>query len=390
MPDERPNILQVTRTGADDPTNGHERRVLETARKLAEFGNVHLGVPSPAVDRPATGVATFDLSNPVLAWKPTRIYGWNLALIAGPSNPYDDLQSRLTCRAVDQLGVEFDLVVSEEPTLFTAARRTADAHSASLLVNKHDCFHDVVARGAEKFPVPSRVLDRIVTNLERFERRQVDLADGIVFVSERDRKQFDIPDGTTVRTIPNGTDITREAVENGGDALEKLGVTPPVAVFVGSYDYAPNQDAASVITSELAPALPDVDFLLVGRTPPETDRENVYTPGFVDDLCAVLGAVDIALCPLQWGGGTKLKMLDYLAAGLPTVTTPVGAEGIDIVDGESALVRTDSAGFVEAIEQLLASDKQREQMSRNAAEVGERYHWPRLMTGYDDVVTDLL
>jgi glycosyltransferase involved in cell wall biosynthesis len=390
MPDDRPTILQLTRTGADDPTNGHERRVLETARKLAEFGTVHLGVPSPAVDRPATGVATFDLSNPVLTWKPTRIYGWNLALIVGPSNPYDDLQSRLTCRAVDQLGVELDLVVSEEPTLFTAARRIAAAHAVPLLVNKHDCFSEVVARGADAFPVPPRVLERIVTSLERFERRQVELADGIVFVSERDRAQFDIPDDTVVRTIPNGTDVTREAVENGGDALETLGVTPPVAVFVGSYDYAPNRDAASVIASELAPALPDVDFLLVGRNPPETDRENVHTPGFVEDLYAVLGAVDVALCPLQWGGGTKLKMLDYLAAGLPTVTTPVGAEGIDIVDGESALVRTDPAGFVEAIEQLLSSEEQREQMSRHAAAVGERYHWSRLMTGYDDVVTDLL
>jgi glycosyltransferase involved in cell wall biosynthesis len=161
-------------------------------------------------------------------------------------------------------------------------------------------------------------------------------------------------------------------------------------VFVGAFDYDPNEVAANVVADELAPALPDVEFLLVGRDPPDVGGENVRTPGFVEDLPGVLSLADVAVCPLTMGSGTKLKMLDYLAAGLPIVTTDVGTQGLPLEDGETALVRNSWDEFASAIETVVESEERQASLAANARRLGEEYAWESLMEGYEPVVSELL
>jgi glycosyltransferase involved in cell wall biosynthesis len=148
--------------------------------------------------------------------------------------------------------------------------------------------------------------------------------------------------GAPTAVVPNGVDTTEIEFVAGGDRRRRrlalaqdveLDPRRPAALFVGS-GHGPNIDAGRAII-EVAREVPDIDFLLAGRhssllnvrhLPP-----NVRVLGPVSDdlLDLLLSACDLALNPMSAGSGSNLKLLTYLAAGLPVVSTIVGARGID-------------------------------------------------------------
>ncbi len=376
------------------PSNGTETRIRKTAEYLTTFGTV-LSI-HPCVERReiTDGLYAVPIENPLLSTKLTRIELWYAAMSLGASNPYHQLQSALTTRHVRGLDDTFDLVISEGPQMTTAAFDIAATHGAPVLLNKHNAMYALLDQLLADSSLPRRITQRAVDSLRRFEQTAIDRADAVVFQSEADRELFTIPSDTRVATIPNGTD--HATIQSGGSAeqlCETYGLSPDDThvVFIGSYEYLPNREVAETIATRVAPQLHDVEFLLVGRDPPELpDLENVHTLGFVEDLPGVLAMADIAICPLERGRGTKLKMMDYLAAGLPIVTTSVGAEGIDVTDGESVLIRDDSDGLVEAIAQLAADERLRTELGAAAAITGAKYAWPAVLADYDPLIHELL
>ncbi|USZ69749.1 glycosyltransferase family 4 protein (plasmid) [Halorussus salilacus] len=390
---DRPAILQLHRGEIHPPSNGEEVRIWETAKKFAEYGSVWLAHPDGDGSDLHPGVKGVGTDNPFLNYKTTRIYAWNATFGLAADNGLDRLQAGRTVRTLDRLDAEFDVVCCESPQMLRAGRRLAARYDAKLLLNKHNAMYDLLDQQLGLRPVPSSLRQRAVKNLRRFEQWGIDAADAVVFQSEDDATRFRLPDDAVVEVIPNGTDF--DHIDSGGDpgaVREEFGLdgSETVCLYVGAFDYDPNEVAAEVIADELAPALPDIEFLLVGRNPPSVDRENVHTPGFVDDLPGTLSLADIAICPLTLGSGTKLKMLDYLAAGLPIVTTEVGAQGLPLEDGETALIRDSWNGFVEAIERLEASESLRDTLSSNAQVLGREYSWDSLLERYDPVIAELL
>ena len=385
-------ILQLHRGDLYPPSNGEEVRIWETAKKLSEFGSVALAHPDDvAFDHP--GIRAVDTNNPFLEYKLPRIYAWYASFAAGVDNRFDRLQAEKTVRECTRLDAEFDLVVCENPQMLRAGVRLADRYDAGLLLNKHNAMYDLLDQQFRHRRVPGIVRRRAVENLKALEQRGIDAADAVVFQSEGDAERFRLPADTVVETIPNGTDF--ETIDAGGDPdriREQFGIPDDatVCLFVGAFDYDPNEVAGDVVRDELAPALPDVEFLLVGRDPPEVSRDNVHAPGYVEDLPGVLSAADVATCPLTLGSGTKLKMLDYLAAGLPIVTTDVGAQGLPLEDGETALVRNSWDEFADAIETLAESDELRRSLATNGRELGRRYSWDSLFEAYDPILDELL
>lgn len=391
-------ILQLHRDGVYPPSNGEEVRIWETAKKLSELGTVWVATPSSGDaeqraenDRANITLAEFD--NPLLAHKASRIYAWNAWLASSADNALDRTQARRTVREVEGFDVDFDVVVCESPQMLRASYRLADRHDAALVLNKHNAMFDLLDQQLGTRPIPDLVRRRAVRNLRTLEQWGIDRADAVVFQSHEDRERFRLPETASVAVIPNGTNVA-EIVEGGDpEALRgTFGLSPDatVCLFVGACDYEPNAEAAETIVEELAPALPDVEFLIVGRDPPRADRENVHTPGFVDDLPGALSLADVALCPLTLGSGTKLKVMDYLAAGLPIVTTEVGAQGIPLEDGETALIRSTPEGFVRAIRTLADTPSLRSSLASNAAALGKRYSWESLLADYELLIRELL
>ena len=152
--------------------------------------------------------------------------------------------------------------------------------------------------------------------------------------------------GDRVLVVPNGVDagaipFTPPPERKRIRADVGLGGAP-IALFLGSW-HPPNHEAAKALF-KIAEAIPWVRFLLAGsQCLPLADHPrpvNVGLLGVVDDeaLALLLATADVALNPMLSGSGSNLKLATYLAAGVPVITTPVGARGYDLVDGEHAVI----------------------------------------------------
>lgn len=386
---EQMNILQLCRIPVYPPRNGATVRVSMTAEKLAELGELSLATPPHTDASLPSDIEAIPLDTMYLTERLLRNEGWLGLFALGADHP---LQRRLTDAvrsAIEGRDKRFDLVVSEFPQVSRAAHEIATEHGATFLVNKHNAAAEILDSFLERRPVPDVIRKRAVANLHAFERNTVEMADIAVFQSSSDAARFSDIEGTTTKVIPNGCEYDR--IRQGGNPdgfAQRLGIQPatPVCVFVGSYGYKPNREAATAIIDELAPAHPDVAFLLVGQDPPDADCQNVYPLGYEEDLAGVLEFADIALCPLFSGSGTKLKMLDYLAAGLPVVTTPVGAQGLPVSHMREVLMYDTIAGFSDGINRLVSDDALAAQLADAGQQVAADHSWSALMSEYETIV----
>lgn len=229
----------------------------------------------------------------------------------------------------------------------------------------------------------------------------VKLADYIISVSDNDRLDF-INEYTLnesrVKVIPSGTTIrNRGKICNKVILKEEIGISnKKVILFHGTYSYPPNREAFDLIIDYIAPKVKtadDVIFLLAGNGAPAFEKDNVRSLGFVNDIGALLCIADIAIVPLKRGAGTKLKILDYLGAGLPIVTTKKGAEGIDIRNDEDAVILDDvNEEFIEAILSLIDNEEQCHILGQNGQKLAkEKYDWEKIGESlniyYDHIIT---
>lgn len=140
-----------------------------------------------------------------------------------------------------------------------------------------------------------------------------------------------------LRVVPNGImtfDGAQDVRPGNREVRDALGVITSgglVSIFIGS-PYGPNVDAARFIAAELAPAMPSDIFIIAGGVS-ETVKgasKNVILTGQIDDADKAkwFSAADLAINPMNSGSGTNIKMFDFMAHGLPVISTAVGARGI--------------------------------------------------------------
>ena len=134
-------------------------------------------------------------------------------------------------------------------------------------------------------------------------------------------------------------------------------------LFIGAYSYGPNIVAAEYLVREVWPRLakmcPKARLLIAGpgheaipslQNPPA----GVEFLGFVSDLDALYRRTRVVCCPIQTGGGTRIKILEAASYGIPVVSTPVGAEGIDLVPDTEIVLSNNATDFAKACAELLA------------------------------------
>lgn len=184
----------------------------------------------------------------------------------------------------------------------------------------------------------------LLDHVDRLERTAIEHSRLVTATTEADLeslgRRYRLPAATAV--VPNGVDTNEIEFVIGGDrsrrqlALrQELGLERgrPTALFVGS-GHRPNIDAGRALI-EVARLVPEVDFLLAGRHTQTLEGthlpRNVRLLGLVSDnlLDLLLAGCDVALNPMSAGSGSNLKLLAYLAAGIPILSTAVGARGID-------------------------------------------------------------
>jgi glycosyltransferase involved in cell wall biosynthesis len=193
---------------------------------------------------------------------------------------------------------------------------------------------------------------------------------------ETSAKVMEVPNGTEVDDVPF---VDLEERERRKHLLGYDNKT--VALFMGSW-HGPNIEAAKKII-ELARNLPNVAFIIIGSVCDAIAdipiTKNIKLMGVVnnDEKAVLLGAVDVALNPMENGSGSNLKVLDYFAAGIPLVSTKFGMRGIEAKDGlhyyaiemDTFFAAIDSGQSKDALEQIVNAAR---------ALVLERYDWAKI------------
>lgn len=222
------------------------------------------------------------------------------------------------------------------------------------------------------------------------ERAAVGASAAVLATSDDDAAVFRAWGADRVAVVPNGVDTAA------------VSYAPPSAhhelLYVGQYGYRPNEAAAIELVAEVLPlvrdAVPDATVELVGRNPTEAVRAlegaGVAVVGAVDEVVHCLHHARVVVVPLRAGSGTRLKILEAMAAGTPVVSTPLGAAGIDAVDGEHLLLGESPADLAAQTVRVLTGDDLAAALSKAArALVEQRYDWDVFAPVVGGVVDDL-
>ena len=143
-------------------------------------------------------------------------------------------------------------------------------------------------------------------------------------------------------------------------------------------------------------AEPDAKFVIVGKNPPEevfslAADPRIEVTGYVADPVPFLAAADAFIVPLHAGGGMRVKILDAWLWGMPIVSTPIGAEGIAVKDGENILLAEDPAAFAAAVLALLQNEALNQNLrTQGRAWVESHYAWQTVYRRVDQVYDHLL
>jgi GT2 family glycosyltransferase/ubiquinone/menaquinone biosynthesis C-methylase UbiE len=150
--------------------------------------------------------------------------------------------------------------------------------------------------------------------------------------------------------------------------------------FIGGFQHQPNIDSVLWFTAEILPLirrrLPDAVFYIVGSHPaPEVlalEGDGIKVVGFVEDLREVLDRCRMSVVPMRYGAGIKGKIGTSLSYGVPCVATSIGAEGMDLTDGDGVLVADDPSDFADAVVQLYRDSELWDSCSRGGLDFVRR------------------
>jgi len=225
--------------------------------------------------------------------------------------------------------------------------------------------------------------DQAIDGKKNQEWELKDVISGAVCFTDLDRRNFlnaTNLDPQRVKVVPIGSDtesIKQRDVQDGDHNI----------LFLGNMYFEPNAQAVEYTVDQIVPAVlehhPEVVFKFIGDVPDSLkskyQSEKVLFTGRVEDINEVFDGSRICIAPIQTGGGMRVKVLTYMASGIPTVTTTIGAEGI--VDTSALKIGDNTHDFISHVNRLLDSKESSVSLGRKARELAEQvYSWKTIAT----------
>lgn len=224
-----------------------------------------------------------------------------------------------------------------------------------------------------------------------YERKVCRAAGHVVAVSPEDARLMRAQLGVTrITEIPTGVNV-------------RFFSPPPIArryadlVFVGSMDWSPNIDGVLYFVREILPLIrrkrPHCTLAIVGRAPAARIREmarndpRILVTGTVPDVRPYLWGSSVSIVPLRIGGGTRLKIYEAMAAGVPVVSTTVGAEGLEVHPPEDIRIADKPEEFAARCVELLEDPAECRSVSQAAREmVASRFSWEQVTRSFERIL----
>ncbi|MEH3053611.1 MAG: glycosyltransferase family 4 protein [Patulibacter minatonensis] len=346
------------------PISGGRKRALRLVEAMARAGATphllaHAGTEEQVAAIRALGwdAEVFPHPRPGSAVKLARRLRQD---VMGEPEPH---HSALASR-VAELGEDAAIVQLEEAWLEQYVRRAPRRRDAGrgpsplVVASPHNADAEMLRGFADAAGGREAMRLRVrARRMARTEARAVRGADLTVTVSEHDDAYFRGLGAHDTLLVPNGVDDPLFAIDPASGE-------PGRVLFFGAYHWAPNRDGLVRFLREgwehVRAGLPAAHLRIVGSGPLDAVRaaavglEGVAVVGLVDDIAAELAAASLVVVPVWTGGGTRIKVLEAMAAARPIVGTAVGVERIGFRDGAHGLLREEPRELAEAAVTLLA------------------------------------
>lgn len=274
------------------------------------------------------------------------------------------------------------------------ARIVFDNHNAETELQRRNFLTDL--------RTPSRWLAAVyswlqIGRLRRFEQWACQMADAVTVVSQPDQHNLEFLIGShssPITAIPNCLDVFEisQASEKQDTALQYD------LVFSGKMDYRPNVDAVLWFVEQIWPLVlqkrPNSTLVIVGQKPhPRLERLQSQTgitlTGWVENVQPYLTGAKVFVMPFRIGSGTRLKLIEAMAAGKAIVSTPVGIEGFPARHGQELLLAETAKEFATAVLYLLNHADEREKLGSTARQFAQQYDWRVVIPRFNSVYESL-
>jgi len=283
---------------------------------------------------------------------------------------------------------QFDVIVCD---FLDAAINFPDHLAIPTVLFQHNVESEIWRRHAltERNPAKGLLYRLEFQKMLRYEQAAVRKFDHIVAVSDHDRNLMsNWTDPSRITIVPTGVDVQQfrpTALETPDESL---------VLFVGAMDWEPNIDAVEYFCHEIWPSIqakvPSARFRIVGRNPHRRVQrlasDSIDVTGSVPSVVDHLHKSAIVVVPLRVGGGTRLKIYEAMAAGKAVVSTAVGAEGLDVHDGEDILLADDPVAFAEAVTTMLQDAGLRRRYENAAMKLAANCGWEKIGCKFSQVL----
>lgn len=302
---------------------------------------------------------------------------------------------------VAKIVYDYDLVLVDHYEVFQflpQALLQQSVKNPAVIYHAHNAYHQIWQRYSETTANPVK---KMVTALESRRVRQAEKT-----ICEQADLVFAAPnDINTLSTFCASGVRFKETLHLGDDAnLDKpaldVKLTEPRLCYAGFLGWEPNVQGLLWFLEKVWPKLkatvPDLKLDIAGKNPDPrlmsvvSQTLGVKLLGFVDDLEDLYRGGRVAICPLQFGSGIKVKVANSMARGMPTVTTTVGAEGLDVHHGTHLMISDDEHSMAQSILTLLANDRLWSQISNSSRHLmRSKYTWDALFASMIQDIHDL-
>lgn len=252
---------------------------------------------------------------------------------------------------------------------------------ARTVLDQHNVESDFFKQFANEKTGPKRLVAKAEHRAAaKFEKKVLRTVDGVVAISREDAKVFDDFAGVKAHVVPVVLTFERQKRPDPGK---------PHFCYVGSLRWKPNVLGLDWFCQKVWPLvrsrIPNATFEIAGvglkpdasgklPVPDAWKGPGIETVGFLEDLEPLYARSIAMIAPITGGSGVRMKLLEGFRAGMPVVTTPDGAFGLPLVDGQDALISADPAGFAERTAKLANDAALRDRLREGGYAFLETYH----------------
>ncbi|HUA19362.1 MAG TPA: glycosyltransferase [Bryobacteraceae bacterium] len=250
-----------------------------------------------------------------------------------------------------------------------------DFRQLACLLFEHDIYFQSIARGLGGMRGGVKSLKAAYEYLRalRYELRMLPRFDRVQVCSPDNRRYL----VSYLPQLKDRIDDNRAGIATERYEFRPGDREPDTMLFLGSFRHLPNQEGLAWFTRNVLPRVlersPQARLVIVGAEPPPRHSlphlpDNIELRGFVDDVREPLARYAVFVCPILSGSGMRVKLLEAFAAGIPVVSTRLGAEGLAEKDGEVCALADDPAAFADRIVELFSDPATARQMACRARE----------------------